>query len=143
MSSRADKLVQIAEEARDKARRIQAAAMDATEKAARHLDAEKSGLAAARAERDELNTRGGSESSFQESDAWVRSREGRVVRAHDELVLAQKALAAAKDVTQKAMIRVEQMCALRERARDAARLKEVRAERRAEDERLARRATTR
>ena len=142
MRSRADKLVQFAEESRDRARRIQATAMAGVDKAAHQLTACKEGLLAAQAERAQLLTRGGNESSFQESDAWVRSHEGRVVRAHEALLETQRTLATAKKAVEQEMIRVEQMCALRERARDAVRMKEGRAERRAEDERLARRPTT-
>lgn len=140
--TRADKLVQIAEEVRDRARRVQAAAMDGVQKAAHELEARKQALLAAKAERSNLNASGGSESDFHESDAWVRSHEGRVARAHTALLEAQRVLADAKKAVEQANVRVEQMCALRENARDAMRAKEERAERRAEDEQAARRATT-
>lgn len=142
MRSRADRLVQVTEDARDRARRLQASAMASAEKAAHALTLCREALAAAQEERNELNVRGGDESAFRETDAWIRSHEGRVSRAHDALVLAQRVLAAAKNDVAQAIIRVEQMCALRERARDAVRAKEERAERRDEDERQARRATT-
>jgi hypothetical protein len=142
VKTRADKLVKYTEEARDRARRVQAAAMETVEKAARAVDVCREALAVARAERQELNVGGGSEASFQEADAWIRSHEGRVSRAQLALTEAHGVLAAAKKSVEQAMIRVEQMCALRERARDVIRVKEDRAERRAEDERLARRATT-
>ena len=142
MKTRADKLVKVTEEVRDRAHRVQASAMDAVGKAAAALAACKEGLAAAQAERDALNARGGNEAAFHETDAWVRSHEGRVSRAHAALADAHGVLAAAKKDVEQAMIRVEQMCALRERALDAHRAKEDRAERRADDEQMARRATT-
>ncbi len=142
MKTRADKLVQVTEEVRDRARRVQASAMDAVGKATHALGACMEGLAAAQRERNELNARGGNEAAFHETDAWVRSHEGRVSRAHDAVAEAQRVLAAAKKDVEHAMIRVEQMCALRERSLEALRVKEDRAERRAEDESLARRATT-
>ena len=142
MRSRADKLVQIAEEARDRARLVEAKAIAARDHAARELAACRDGLEAARKERVTLLAAGAHEASYHELDAWVRSHEGRVARAQSALLGAEQARAAAKVVTDKASMRVEQFCALRERARAALRLEEARAERRAEDEGLARRATT-
>jgi flagellar export protein FliJ len=140
-TARADKLVQITEEVRDRARRVLATAMEGVERAKQAEDACKQGLLAAKADRLKLNASGGSESDFHECDAWVRSHEGRVVRAHQAVLEAEAAAATAKKGVEQANIRVEQMCALRENAREAVRAQEGRAERKAEDEHAAR-ATT-
>ena len=140
-TARAEKLVQITEEVRDRARRVQAAAMAEVEKALQAEEACKQGLLEAKADRLKLNATGGSESDFHECDAWVRSHEGRVARAHQAVLDAQAAALTAKKAVEQANIRVEQMCALRENAREAVRAQEGRAERKAEDEHAAR-ATT-